>query len=94
MTGWGFPVHPVREIENTSTTNVVVDICQFDDKLPVCFFLIILTSNALSKVTPRFPRLSINFALFCWFCNGKPALWKLGISCLRSQIEIAGAVLI
>ena len=63
MTGWGFPIHPVKEIENTSTTNVVVDICQFDDKVPVCFFLIILTSNALSKVTPRFPRLSINFAL-------------------------------
>ena len=94
MTGWGSPVHPVKEIENTSTTNVVVEICQFDEKVPVCFFLINFTSNALSKVTPRLPRLSINFALFCWFCNGKPAHWKLRISCLGSQIEIAGAGLI
>ena len=65
MTGWVFPVHPVKEIENTNTINVVVDICQFDDKVAICLCPIILTSNALSKVTPRLPGLSINFGLFC-----------------------------
>ena len=91
MTGWVFPVHPVKEIENTNTIKVVVDICQFDDKVAICLFPIILTSNAVSKVTPRLPRLSITFALFCWFCNGKPARLKLRISCLGSWIEITGA---
>tara|TARA_B100000035_G_C20717412_1_gene429736 strand:+ start:344 stop:523 length:180 start_codon:yes stop_codon:yes gene_type:complete len=47
MTGWGFSLHPVKEIENTNTTNVVIDICQFDDKLPACSSLFILTSNML-----------------------------------------------
>ena len=38
MTGWVFPVHPVKEIENTNTINVVVDICQFDDKVAICLW--------------------------------------------------------
>jgi hypothetical protein len=89
MTGWGFSLHPIKEIKNTNTTNVVIDVCQFDDKLPACLSLFILTSNKLFKGAPRLPRLSINFALFYWFCNGKPGRWKLWISCLGPRIEKA-----
>ena len=46
MTGWVFPVHPVKEIENINTINVVVDICQFDDKVAIYLSPSILTSNA------------------------------------------------
>ena len=75
-------MHPVKEIENTNATDVIIDICQFGDTLFASFFPFILTSNALSKGTPRLKPLSINFVLFCWFCNGKPARWKLRILCL------------
>ena len=77
MTCWGFSMHPVKEIEKTNTTDVVIDICQFDDTLLVSSFLFFLISNALSKGAPRFPRLSINFALFWCFGNGEPTHWSL-----------------
>mgnify|MGYP005751080273 CR=1 FL=1 len=49
MIGWGFSMHPVKEIEKTNTTAVVIDICQFDDTLLVSSLLFFLISIALSK---------------------------------------------
>ena len=75
MTGWDFSVHPVKEIDNTNTTDVVIDICQFEDALSASSFLFFLIFNALSKGTLRFPRLSIKFALLRCFGDGEPTRW-------------------
>lgn len=75
MTDWVFPVHPVKETENTNTINVVVDICQFDDKVAICLFPIILTSNALSFVS-----MNSTPSTTCYYTANRAALrgrWNL-----------------
>ena len=85
MTFVGCSTHPVKEIENTKTKNVVNDICRFDNMRPLSSLLFILTSDALSKGKSRFSRSSLDFGLFCWFCNEKPARRKSQASCARHR---------